>query len=104
METIEENEEKKETEHEYPRTIVYAHEVVTKPNEISVYDCRRIYKTQQEVSNAFRTGSFDMSKTMHIGPDGQFYFLQWKDANKHDPVFMENQRKLEDMLRAQNES
>jgi len=91
---------------EYPKTIAYAHEVVSKPHQINVYDVKRVYKTQTEVDDAFRNKTFDASKTMHIGADGKFYFLQWQETNLvkrtiRDEQFETQQKKLEEMLREQ---
>ncbi len=90
----------------YPETIVYAHEVVSNPNVMNVYDCKKVYKTKQEVAEAFRTGTFDVAKTMHIAPDGKFYFLEWKETalkeiKTRDEAYEEQQRRLNDLLEKQ---
>ena len=112
METIHEekiDEMEIDAETVYPETIVYAHEVTKNPNIISPYDVKRVYKTQEEVQRAFTEGTFDVSKTMHIGPDGKFYFLQWqkeqkdkKEEESRKKEFQEQQRKLDELLKAQS--
>ena len=92
-----------ENEIEYPATEVYAHEVVQKEhlNTKSVYECRGVYKSKEEVARAFKVGDFDPAKTMYIAPDGKFYFLQWKEEPDQLDQFKQNQAKLEKMLREQ---
>lgn len=88
---------------DYPATIVYAHEVTKTPHTKSVYECRGVYKTKQDVADAFKNDEFDPAKTMHIAPDGTFYFLQWKEeSKKKDKEFERNRAKLEEMLREQS--
>jgi len=92
-----------EMEIEYPATEVYAHERVAQSHRhtMSPYDCRNMYKTQAEVQHAFKTGTFDVAKTMHIGKDGKFYFLEWKNQTQTDTLFKRNQMKLTEMLKDQ---
>ena len=92
---------------DYPATVVYAHEVVTNPNVMNVYDCKKVYKTKAEVAEAFRTGTFDVAKTMHIAPDGKFYFLEWKDTalqerKTRDEEHEKQQTLLNEMLKKQS--
>ncbi len=77
----------------YPRTEVYAHEVSERPRMFSPFDCKRVYKTKEDVAAAFADGSFDVAKTMYIAPDGKFYFLSWKNGlglQKPKPLQLQN--------------
>ena len=77
----------------YPRTEVYAHEVSERPRTFSPFDCNGVYKTKEDVAAAFADGTFDVAKTMHIAPDGKFYFLSWKNGlglQKPKPLHLQN--------------
>jgi hypothetical protein len=77
----------------YPRTEVYAHEVSERPRMFSPFDCKGVYKTKEDVAVAFADGTFDVAKTMHIAPDGKFYFLSWKNGlglQKPKPIHLQN--------------
>ena len=85
--------------------MVYSHEVVKNPRRISPFDFKNVYRTQDEVSRAFRDGTFDVTKTMKISEDGKFYFLEWQSDEKkkeEDALFKAQQQKLNEMLKKQS--
>ena len=89
----------------------------------SVYDTPGIYKSQQEINDALARGDFNIAKTMHVAPNGEFYFLCYENGNylndmdtkkqsktsvqnvqlqNSQPVELQQASNLDKMLREQN--
>ena len=56
----------------------------------SVYDVQGIYKSQREIDDAVKRGDFNIAKTMHVGKNGEFYFLCYQDGD-----YVKNKANLE---------
>ena len=86
LETMEEKID--ENEIEYPEQEV-TREVVTRKKYLSPFDVKNVYKTKGEMDRAVRRGDFNIGKTMHMAPNGDFYFLAFdKDEKAKSHVSM----------------
>ena len=69
-------EKRDECEQEIPNNQeIISREVVTQKKYLSPYDVPGVYKTKSEMDRAVRRGDFNIAKTMHMAPNGDFYFL-----------------------------
>jgi len=90
----------------YPETTIYLREKCQNQRIISANEMRNVYQTSEEVASAIKNKTFDVAKTMTIGKDGKFYFLQYPSQLEPLPEKTQFQKeamkKLDDLLKKQS--
>ena len=81
-----------------------------KPSTISVYDVKNIYRSKKEMDDAIKSGTFDVSKTMHVSKTGKLFFLSYQNdlhlrklqVSDDEKKQLSQAQKLSEMLREQS--
>ena len=103
-------------ENEMPEQEV-SREIITHKKYLSPFDIPGVYKTKGEMDRAVQRGDFNIAKTMHMAPNGDFFFLAYdNNASKtksdvsmrrmqlqeQKQIQLEKTQKLNRLLRAQS--